>query len=316
MLNFLGTKFESLLGAFDTQIIYNSIINWIIIHRENRIKHGFLRGINCMEKKEFKSFMDMINHLDLKILEYGYLYADSNWNYEKVSSPFSRLYLITSGKGYIENYAGSIVLEPGMAYLIPSHTTYNYCCPNKMEKFYIHFRLEYLPGQDLFEGCAECKSRPISEEWAHELASKANSHQLDNLIYCKSLLLRLIGMFVTCLEEDKYLPFIKNIMKYKDLYEYIENNCYADITVSCIASHMNVSSSTLSKNFKQDTGDTIKNYIHKKLIQKAKDYLLLSDLSVKEISCLLRFSDPFYFSRFFKKHTGMSPMQYKKQNKM
>lgn len=269
-----------------------------------------------MKKEEFKAFIDMINHLDLKVLEHGYLYADSKWNYQNISSPFSRLYLITSGEGYIENSKQRIILSPGMAYLIPSYTTYNYNCPNKMEKFYIHFRLEYLPGQDLFEGFPECQSKAVDKEWVQDLITKASSSNLDDLIYCKSLLMKLIGMFAAYLEKDKWLRSIKKIMKYKSLYEYIENNCYADITISCIASHMNMSSSTLSKNFKQDTGGTIKNYIQKKLIQKAKDYLLLSDLSVKEISYKLRFSDPFYFSRFFKKHTGMSPIQYRNQNKM
>ena len=45
--------------------------------------------------------------------------------------------------------------------------------------------------------------------------------------------------------------------------------------------------------------------------ERACDLLKTTDLSVKEISYSLGFSDPLYFSRFFKAETGLSPTEYK-----
>ncbi|NSW89572.1 MAG: helix-turn-helix transcriptional regulator [Firmicutes bacterium] len=52
------------------------------------------------------------------------------------------------------------------------------------------------------------------------------------------------------------------------------------------------------------------------IIHKAKEELLTSNSSIKEIAYKLKFSDEFYFSRFFKKHTGIPPSKYRIQNKL
>lgn len=70
---------------------------------------------------------------------------------------------------------------------------------------------------------------------------------------------------------------------------------------------MNMSVSSLTKCFKVDMNCTLKGYINANLIQKSKENLLLKDLSIKEIAFQLGFTDEFYFSRFFKKQTGLPP---------
>jgi AraC-like DNA-binding protein len=52
--------------------------------------------------------------------------------------------------------------------------------------------------------------------------------------------------------------------------------------------------------------------VYSLLISEAKRLLIYrEDLSVKEMAYQLGFNDPFYFSNFFKKHTGLSPKAYK-----
>jgi AraC-like DNA-binding protein len=79
---------------------------------------------------------------------------------------------------------------------------------------------------------------------------------------------------------------------------------------------MNMTVSNLSKNFKRDTGMTLKEYFDSQLLRNAKQKLLLSDASVKEIAYSLGFNDEFYFSRFFKKHEGIAPREYRGNNRM
>lgn len=64
---------------------------------------------------------------------------------------------------------------------------------------------------------------------------------------------------------------------------------------------------------KLHTNKTAQNIIFSLIISEAKRLLRYHSLSVKEIAFQLGFNDPFYFSNFFKKHTQISPKEYKKQ---
>ena len=46
-------------------------------------------------------------------------------------------------------------------------------------------------------------------------------------------------------------------------------------------------------------------------IEKAKEFLAQPDISIKEAGIRSGYTDPNYFSRIFKKHTGKSPLEYK-----
>ena len=93
--------------------------------------------------------------------------------------------------------------------------------------------------------------------------------------------------------------------------EYIEKYYQQTISVSDIARSVGTSTSYLSRIFKESTGETIIRTINQKRIEKAKAYLKETDLKVYEVADILGFENVTYFSRFFKKHTGVSPKEYK-----
>ncbi len=68
----------------------------------------------------------------------------------------------------------------------------------------------------------------------------------------------------------------------------------------------------LNELVKKVTGMPAKQIIQTKLINESKKYLLYSDLTVAEISERLSFETPSYFIRFFRKRTGCTPLQYRK----
>ena len=68
----------------------------------------------------------------------------------------------------------------------------------------------------------------------------------------------------------------------------------------------------LNDTIKNATGKTAKQIIDEKRIVEAKRLLFWGDLSVKEIANHLNFEDDAYFNRFFKKHTGQTPMLFQK----
>lgn len=82
-------------------------------------------------------------------------------------------------------------------------------------------------------------------------------------------------------------------------------------TVQYISEKLNVSPKYLSSLLKGLTGQTTQQHIHDKLIDKAKEKLSTTDLSVSEIAFELGFEHPQSFSKFFKAKTSLSPLGFR-----
>lgn len=65
---------------------------------------------------------------------------------------------------------------------------------------------------------------------------------------------------------------------------------------------------------KKETGKSAQEYIQFKLIERAKDRIAATDLTISEIAYELGFTYPQHFSRLFKRHTGMTPNEYRAAN--
>ncbi|MET3878734.1 AraC family transcriptional regulator [Chitinophaga sp. OAE865] len=82
-------------------------------------------------------------------------------------------------------------------------------------------------------------------------------------------------------------------------------------TVQYIAQSLNLSPKYLSNLLKVLTGQTAQQHIHEKLIEKAKEKLSTTDLSVSEIAYELGFEHPQSFSKLFKSKTDLSPLEFR-----
>jgi len=82
-------------------------------------------------------------------------------------------------------------------------------------------------------------------------------------------------------------------------------------TVQYISDHLHISPSYLRGLLKTLTGQNTQQYIHEKLIEKAKEKLSTTSLSVSEIAYELGFEHPQSFSKLFKSKTNQSPLQFR-----
>ena len=82
-------------------------------------------------------------------------------------------------------------------------------------------------------------------------------------------------------------------------------------TVQHISETLNTSPAYLRGLLKQLTGQSTQQHIHDKLIEKAKEKLSTTDLSVSEIAYELGFEHPQSFSKLFKTKTNFSPLEFR-----
>ncbi len=97
--------------------------------------------------------------------------------------------------------------------------------------------------------------------------------------------------------------------------ESVFGQCDLRIPVSDYAERLGISPDYLQKVVKRFTGKPPVAWIREAVILEAKALLLSSDLTVGEISGRVGVDDPAYFSRLFKKETGLTPVQYRKNHR-
>lgn len=85
-------------------------------------------------------------------------------------------------------------------------------------------------------------------------------------------------------------------------------------SVKFFAENLNLSPNYFSDLLKKETGKSAQDHIHDSLITEAKKRLSTTESSVTEIAYMLGFEYPQYFSKIFKKKTGMTPNQFRKEN--
>ncbi|MBQ2890160.1 MAG: helix-turn-helix transcriptional regulator [Clostridia bacterium] len=99
------------------------------------------------------------------------------------------------------------------------------------------------------------------------------------------------------------------------IIQLIEENTYTKISVQDLCDKLNYSRTYISKIFKSVSGYTILEYILKNKIREAKKLIREEKYNFTQISDLLDFDNPHYFSTVFKKVSNMTPTEYKNSAK-
>lgn len=93
---------------------------------------------------------------------------------------------------------------------------------------------------------------------------------------------------------------------------YIEKNYHRRITAPVIAKELLISTTTFYNIIKQKTGSTFIEYLTSYRIKKAQELLIKTTLSIADIAEAVGIKDIFYFSKVFKKETGVNATEYRK----
>lgn len=110
-------------------------------------------------------------------------------------------------------------------------------------------------------------------------------------------------------QSDESIPDEQNLTE--TVKHYLRSHYNEIITRNDIEKLVNMNSDYINRRFKQKTGFTLMEYIQDYRIRKAKEYLIDSEKTVAEIGTLVGYESPAYFSKIFKKVTGMTPNEFR-----
>ncbi|GIP40896.1 hypothetical protein J31TS4_41760 [Paenibacillus sp. J31TS4] len=99
----------------------------------------------------------------------------------------------------------------------------------------------------------------------------------------------------------------------REICDYVDAHLETDLSLQQVAYHFGKSLSQMSRIFKEETGRTFSDYLIQIRMEKAKEWLVQSEMPIKEIAERLRYTTVQNFTRVFKQVTDMPPGQYRKR---
>lgn len=203
----------------------------------------------------------------------------------------------------------TIVMKRGEFVLYPPNMPQRYKMNKNSKTLWLHFN-GYMAKKILEEAKLSCGVHNIGfsthiEKMIIQLISEHNrSLFVSNE---KGLLLSLLYTLG---------KLVNNIYsadsKINDCISFIVTNYSSPISVDELAAYCNLSRGRFMHLFRETAGMPPHSYQQMLRINSSKTMLLSTELSISEISRLSGYDDPLYFSRLFKKITGVSPKQFRK----
>lgn len=119
------------------------------------------------------------------------------------------------------------------------------------------------------------------------------------------------SVFTTIKSNMASLNVSKQKVLVQQMTAYIDEHLETDLSLQQVADQFNVSTYQVSRAFKEDKEINFINYVIELRMNKAKEWLVHTDMPIKEIAERLRYTSVHNFARIFKKTTGFPPGQYR-----
>ena len=207
--------------------------------------------------------------------------------------------------------------ESGSIFIFPPHThyTYTYEGGDTLDYLWAHFTGSF--ARALIE---ECSLTPLPYFARSEDGGRVSegfrrlfdAFELKMPLYERRVALCLeeilLDLSSTTSEDTSRCPIEASL-------RYLHSAYNQSISIPSLAAMENLSNSRYIVVFERHTGLSPTAYINALRIKTAKELLLSTDMSVKQVGLSVGYSDPHFFSRVFKKQVGISPSEFKSSKK-
>lgn len=222
----------------------------------------------------------------------------------------------TEGEGDVFIFQQSYLLKPNHFIIIPPDLPHHYksSLKNPWTIFWVHFtgkRAEIIYDR-YASNKPTVKFIAYNEQRVKKFLDIINlldyTFEDKSLEYANINLLHFISSFIY---QQEFNSKSKEKNMVNKSIEFMKKNLHKSLKIDDLAAHQNLSISRFCEVFKENTGYPPIHYFIQLKIQKSCQYLYFTDKSIKEICALIGFSDPYYFSRMFKKMMDVPPSKYR-----
>lgn len=259
--------------------------------------------------------MSLFAPMTLDIIAVNQLLVRTDWNYDEFN-PFAKIYYVSDGEGKVRIADRTLVLQPRRLYLIPPYMPLKLGCEKYMHHYWVHFTTDRFAGGvllDLARGHDEVTPSAGPEHVVamfEDLYQAFRHNSPRQQMRAQGLLRLLLSEF---LPQERHRVPAQELLEFLPTLEYIENNLDSVLTNDELAALHSWHPTYFANRFSRALGVSPRNYIISKRIEKARQLLWLGDMTIAQVSREVGFSDEYYFSRVFKKLTGIPPGRYHKQ---
>ncbi|HEX8460084.1 MAG TPA: AraC family transcriptional regulator, partial [Segetibacter sp.] len=229
------------------------------------------------------------------------------------------LIYVIKGKGLVEIGAETFELKTGNFIFIPAKSKHLYEAheSDPWSIYWIHFLGELseniiemmLQQHTSLRGTVDVNARR-SQLFNELYLNLERGYSMENLCYVNMSLLHFLSSFIYGTRFNQ-LEVENREDSVNTCINFMQDNLHKSLTLQEIATTINLSPSHFSYIFRHRTGFSPIEYFNHLKIQKACQYLLFTDLRIKEIADQLGLADPYYFSRLFSKLMGIAPIEYR-----
>ena len=247
-----------------------------------------------------------------RVVMTGVTYEDKTYSITRNDCETISFEYIVSGKGTLTIEGESFELKKNDVYILPPHTSYAYASDpdDPWVKSWIVF--EGRLAESIFDSYVPKKLYRIENfDISDKLENILKIADDPNVDYCDKL-----PEFIFCVVDIAMAinrRFSARKLTLADMVEnYINANIEEKLSLSGMSKTLNYSKNRIISAFKERHGVTPYVFYDEKRIEIAKNYLTQTNLTISQIAEKLSFADRNYFSSVFKKSTGISPAEYRK----
>ena len=242
---------------------------------------------------------------ELKFCEH---FDDSShiWNFSRHSHPYFELMYFMAGQGVLEVERRKMSINLYDVVIYPSHWAHQESEATEQRREIICLWVS-LPELELTQPIQLHDQDGILGRLFQELHKEAKRDRPEPLILEYEMKL----LFTMILRNHSESRAREDALSY--VLPYIHAHYAEPITLDQLAALEHISKSYLSRQFKQQTGQTVVSYINSLRIETAKHLLAATRANVDEIADQVGFQSPTYFDRTFRAFTGDTPAGFRRR---
>lgn len=145
-----------------------------------------------------------------------------------------------------------------------------------------------------------------------ELDQQPEQGSLKQELLFTQLMLLIAGLYRASADSPPRASAAQHYVR--QVQSYIQQHYDGTLSVQQLAKYVNVHPNYLQRVFRAETGMTIIHYLNQFRLDKAKMLLRETDIAISDICEFVGINSRQYFHELFKKHTGLTPVQYREQS--